>query len=722
MPLETQNLEAPPGADKKFGTFNGVFRPTILTILGIMMYLREGWLVGNAGLVGAVLVILSCYLITGATALSISSITTNIRVGSGGVFAIISQSLGLEVGGSVGIPLFLAQGLSVALYAQGIVETWMFMFPEHPRIIVLLSVFAIAFFTASFGARLVFRVQVLVMLGTIGALISMLVGLPEDKITQAPILWGNFEDANLQILFAVFFPASTGIMVGASMSGSLKHPRRSIPRGTLAAWALSLCVYLVLAVWYALVGDPEELRDTSRIFAVEHAFSGTLVLIGIMSSCFSATLSSLVAAPRVLQSLASHGVVPFQKVLCKEVDGEPRNATIFTGALALVALLLGDLNAIAQILTMFFLVIYFMINLVLFIEHRLKMISFRPTFPIPKVVPFLGSVASLVAILIISPLMGFMAITFCMGIYVYLDHKRLQTPWETVHSGLFSGIAHWAAKKVMKNDEGSALKRSWKPDLLVPVERPTQLEGLYRILRALATPRGSVQIANYCKHEEDQIQTLINDFTQDGLLATTATIEDRDFLGGMRTCISVMSGSFFSPNTLFSSIEGRSVEDLQKIMDMARESRMGAVFLAAHQEALFGRERTVNIWIRDQSPNWQIGLQLANLDYAFLMGIQLQANWNARVRMVSVIEKEEHVEQAREFIQTLLEYARMSRHMEVVVECGNFSDYLEKAPRADLHIFGLATTVNKDFMESLVKRTGSSCLFVLDSGNESALA
>ncbi|RMG93875.1 MAG: hypothetical protein D6706_14780, partial [Chloroflexi bacterium] len=105
-----------PEQDRKFGTFAGVFTPTVLTILGAIMYLREGWVVGNAGLIGAILIILLAHVITVSTGLAVSSISTNTRVGAGGAFSIISQSLGLEVGGSVGLPLFIAQGISTALY------------------------------------------------------------------------------------------------------------------------------------------------------------------------------------------------------------------------------------------------------------------------------------------------------------------------------------------------------------------------------------------------------------------------------------------------------------------------------------------------------------------------------------------------------------------------------------------------------------------------------
>ena len=115
---------------KKFGTFGGVFTPTLLTILGVIMYLRLGWVVGNAGLLGAWLIIIISFLITLTTALSMSSITTNIRIGAGGAYAIISQSLGLEVGGSLGIPRYVSQGLAVTMYIFGFREGWLSIFPD----------------------------------------------------------------------------------------------------------------------------------------------------------------------------------------------------------------------------------------------------------------------------------------------------------------------------------------------------------------------------------------------------------------------------------------------------------------------------------------------------------------------------------------------------------------------------------------------------------------
>ena len=158
---ENAKLEKPPGAEKAvrkeveekiigkrepqwplFGTFSGVFTPTLFTILGVIMYLRQGWVVGNAGLLGAFAIILLSFTITSFTALSLASITTNIRIGAGGAFSIISQSLGLEVGGSIGIPLFLSQALAVAMYIFGFRAGWLYIFPGHPPLLVVLSLHA----------------------------------------------------------------------------------------------------------------------------------------------------------------------------------------------------------------------------------------------------------------------------------------------------------------------------------------------------------------------------------------------------------------------------------------------------------------------------------------------------------------------------------------------------------------------------------------------------
>ncbi|MFU8806551.1 MAG: amino acid permease, partial [Bradymonadaceae bacterium] len=479
------------------GTFQGVFRPTILTILGVMMYLREGWIIGQAGLVGGVAIILLTFLITGTAALSLSSITTNIRVGKGGVFSIISQSLGLEPGGSIGIPLYLGQALSAALYVYGFSEAWRYISPEQPQWMVAYAIFFVALGVTLISTRLAFRLQGLVLIVILASLASIVLGLTGlgggTTELHNPTLLGTFEAGGFWILFAIFFPAGTGIKVGASMSGALANPRRSIPVGTLAAVGVALLVYLFMAIWYSVVASPEELR-TNALIVVEKAAWGEIVLLGILASTFTATLSSMAAAPRVLQALAEHGIVPRRHFIAKLGKGdEPRNAALVTGGLIAAALLLGSLDRIAILITMFFLLTYLTINIVILIEQSLGMISFRPIFRISRLVPAVGTGACLLALFVISPTFALIALSVIVAIYIYLVGRKLETPWQTVRSSLFVSMADWAAKRVARAPD-EANERAWKPDLLVPVESRTQLDGNFRFLSLLTRPKGSIQI------------------------------------------------------------------------------------------------------------------------------------------------------------------------------------------------------------------------------------
>jgi nucleotide-binding universal stress UspA family protein len=317
---------------QQFGTFSGVFTPTLLTILGVIMYLREGWVVGNAGLLGAWLIILIARTITACTGLAMSSITTNIRIGAGGAFSIISQSLGLEVGGSVGIPLYLAQALAVAMYIFGFREGWRWVFPEHPALLVDLATYAVLFAIAAISANFAFRIQYLIMVIIAGSLVSVLIAAFQGSMQHPVTWWGKFPGApedgfsgvGFWRVFAVFFPAATGIMAGVNMSGELKTPRRSIPIGTITAIALSTVIYLVLAYWLARSATAEELISNYTIM-IDRAAWGPIVLAGLLGATFSSALASLVGAPRILHALGEHRILPGGNWFAQRTPaGEPR--------------------------------------------------------------------------------------------------------------------------------------------------------------------------------------------------------------------------------------------------------------------------------------------------------------------------------------------------------------------------------------------------------------
>ena len=221
-----------------FGTFQGVFTPSILTIIGVVMYLRFGWMLGNVGLPTSLLIVTMGSAITLLTGLSIAALATNMRVKGGGAYFILSRSLGLEAGAALGLPLALAQTICVSFYIAGFAEALVqsglpVVSGWDPRLVGLATLAVLAL-VATLSADLALKSQYFIMAAIAFSLVAFFLGgapadlAPPDAAAVPPRL-------DFWAVFAVFFPAVTGILSGLGMSGDLKDPGRSIPTGTIAA-------------------------------------------------------------------------------------------------------------------------------------------------------------------------------------------------------------------------------------------------------------------------------------------------------------------------------------------------------------------------------------------------------------------------------------------------------------------------------------------------------
>jgi amino acid transporter len=721
---------------QKFGAFNGVFVPTILTILGVIMYLRLGWVVGNAGLVGAILIILMAHVVTVSTGLAVSSIATNIRVGAGGAFPLISQSLGLEVGGSVSVPLYLAQGISIALYILGFSTGILNIFPNLPEIAVALGTFVVILAIAYISAQFASRVQLLILAVVALSLVSILMGGltigGRTGMDVSPTLWGDFADGTFWSVFAVFFPAVTGIMVGISMSGELRDPRRSIPLGTMSAIAITMVVYILLAVWLSRVATVPELLniETGNIVMADKAYWPQLVVAGLLGATFSSALASMVAAPRVMQALAQHGVLPRSRFIVQDSNnGEPRRALLLTAAIALATLLLavlsGGLNAIAPLISMFFMITYGTLNAVVVIEQSLGMVSFRPTLAIPRWVPLVGLISCLFVMTLINPIFSLLAIILTLAIYAYLLRKKLRAPWGDVRSGLFLALAEWAGERVSRLP--GAPERTWSPNILAPVTDTETLNGSYRFLRAIASPQGSVRALGLYKPGQreslERLEQISQAFTADGVFSRTTLLKVPDFETGLVTAIEVLDSVFFRPNMLFMPLFPQRQEiDLEKILAECLRFRIGVALLARDPVVDLGREQLINVWMREQGPTWELGMRLSNLDLSVLLAYQLARNWRGRITLCMAVDDSDKAVKAQDYLQELISLARLPASTQVQVIEASFHEALRQVPSADINFFGLPNEFRPDFLHEIVDIVDASCLFVRDSGDESALA
>jgi len=728
---------------KRFGTFEGVFTPTILTIIGVIMYLRLGWIVGNAGFGGALLIILLAKVVTITTGLAISSMTTNIRIGAGGSYALISRSLGAEVGSSIGIPLYLSLTLGAAMYIIGFTEAWVSIFPSHDIRIVSTVILICLFVISMISAKVAKKVQYIIMAIITASLVSFFLGKMDGK--QEIIMWGTFSKVPFWVIFSIFFPAVTGIEAGAAMSGDLKNPRKSLPIGILSAIFISMVIYIAVAFWLDSLSTPEALVQNYTIM-FELSRWRILIIAGVLGATLSSALGSIVGGPRTLLALGQDRVLPFSKFFAKlSKNSEPRNAIIFTGIMIEICLLSADLNTIAPLLTMFFLITYGVINFAVFIEKFIGIPSFRPSFKIPLIVPLIGSIWCLCIMFLINPAFAGVAMILIVIVYLIQVKRRLRTPWGDVRSGLFNTIAEWAAKTSAHLPRHA---KTWKPNLMIPIEEPKSWVYLMDFVRDIVFPKGTLRLfsvkilkegveqkislirnvlfkkdenINRDKIEEseeeldNQLKELYAPVEKEGIFTAAAVIESHNFLDGISITTQVMRGMFFPPNTIFLTLSADRTKDkrLEEMIAISVREKLGIIILSLHPKAGFGKKEKINVWVHLGSPN---------RDLAILVAMQLTQNWDGYLRLISVANEEEDPDMIELALNKMIDRARLPSLTEIHVFKGNFSETIDKAPTADINIFGTPRDLKCDTLHEISKITYSSCLFVKDSGEESIFA
>jgi amino acid transporter len=309
--------------NKKFGTAP-VFFTAISTILGAILFLRFGYAVGTIGFAGVVLIIFLGHLVTIPTALAISEIATNSKVEGGGEYFIISRSFGLNIGATIGIALYLSQAISVAFYIIAFTEAFEPIFNYflnekgihiYKQFISVPVTIGLAFLILKKGASIGLKTLYWVVGILAIALVLFFLG---DKTTPEHEFTNFFETRNLKtdffIVFAICFPAFTGMTAGVGLSGDLKKPSQSIPLGSTLATIFGMIVYVFIAYKLASSATPDQLADeNNQLIMRDIALWGKFIIpIGLAASTISSAIGSILVAPRTIQALGNDNSIPFK--------------------------------------------------------------------------------------------------------------------------------------------------------------------------------------------------------------------------------------------------------------------------------------------------------------------------------------------------------------------------------------------------------------------------
>lgn len=545
---DTHSSNEEPKKTTKLGTMAGVTLPTILNVLSILMFVRFGFVLGQMGILGTLLLLTMSYGIDLLTTLSVSAIATNGIVKGGGAYYMISRSLGVEFGGAIGIILYIGQILNSALNVAGLIEPLLYNFGLYDGVMsqffpngqywqLLYATIILAFCTviAFIGAGAMSRggplFCLVLLLATLSVPISVLVmkpfSIPSLGTLYSGLSWETLK-ANLwphytigaagsQIstmetfndVFGIFFPATAGILAGSAMSEDLENPSKSIPRGTLQGLLVTvICYLLVICAMGSAIPRNLLYRDVQVIQTVSAV--PILIILGEMATALFSVIVGLVGAAQLLQAMARDEIFPGLSIFIDDPrknrqhtknthhyhtnPGSPRHhrrrrrsknqmaamgssngkhygrgwyATAISWLLCQLCLF-ADINQIATLITMTFLMTFIAINVACGLLKIGSAPNFRPSFRYFNVeTAFAGTIASVAAMFIVDGVSALLMITFLAFLIVLIHYVSPPKQWGDVSQSL---IYHQVRKYLLKLKQDNV--KYWRPQILLLVDNP----------------------------------------------------------------------------------------------------------------------------------------------------------------------------------------------------------------------------------------------------------
>jgi len=681
----------------KFGTFGGVFTPSILTILGVIMYLRLPMIIGQAGLWAALGIIAVAHVISITTGLSVSSIATDKKVKAGGTYYIISRSLGLPIGGTLGLALFVGLSFSVSLYLIGFAESFLgfWGFPvniENIRLagtIILLTVTIITFISTS----LAIKAQYLIMAAIFLSLLSIFFGSHEFTPTE-PHFQNPGSTIPLMVLFGIFFPAVTGFEAGVSMSGDLKDPKKSIPGGTIAAIALGLVVYIFLAFFFSYTVQGDVLANDPKVL-LKIALVPQLVVAGIWGATLSSALGSILAAPRILQATAIDKITPKFFAKGTASANEPRNALLLTFLIAEAGILVGDLDVIARIVSIFFITTYGFLNLSAAFEAATSA-DFRPSFKTPVWVSLLGASACFL-VMIQLDFVALIGATVILGLlFLYLKRKHLSLEGGDAWSSVWASMVKTGTQKL---SESQVQGRNWRPNIIMfsggEKERPQLVDLGNSLTGTLGVITGfELEVINDTQmvKEHSRVTREVH-----GKKLVFHKHRCSDIYSGMDEIVRVYGFTGIEPNTVFMGWSRRKDkrEQFKRLVKIFEKNQFSAAFLNHDPKRGFGEHSSIDIWSKESDRDLVFAINI-------IRHLTSSIDWkDAKVRLLIVINNRSSIEKAYRTLEETINKFRVNMDIKVInnsIDAYVWDDIVKReSAKTDLTILGVSEMSQGNF-------------------------
>ncbi len=707
----TASLGKQPGAGGHgFGTAP-VFLASISTILGAILFLRFGYAVGSVGFLGVVLIIILGHLVTIPTALAIAEIATNRRVEGGGEYFIISRSFGTTIGGSIGISLYLSQAISVAFYMIAFAEAFrplagLIGLGFDPRLVSLPATAALGILVLRRGAQLgVQALWVVVAILGLSLLMFALGGVP-DGVTMpewSPLGRVANPDA-FMLVFAIVFPAFTGMTAGVGLSGDLARPSRSIPLGVITATLTGMVVYVLIAYKFSASAPPDMLIGDQ--FAMSRiAVWGPIVPIGLACATLSSAIGSILVAPRTLQAISADGLAPNRRVNDFLATGageanEPQNATIVTIGIAIVMVAAGNVDVVARIISMFFMVTYGSLCAISFLEHFAARPSYRPSFRSRWYISLVGSVMCLFLMFQMEPLFALLALLLMVALYRLIRVRRGADDLAAIFKGVMTQTSRYFQTRLQaspvrpRSDE-------WRPSIIMVNGRTFERSAPQQLLAWLCYRYGIGTYLHYIKghlnqdtfKESRRVQArLVKTIAAKGSAVYVDTMVSPSMRSALGQALQFPGVAGVENNCLLAEFatddDAEVLDEIRNGFTMAAAARVSSLILR-HGSHFFGDRSTIHVWLTWH--DYQNASLMILLSY-ILLG---HPDWkNGTIRIFAAFPRGQVTEERERLFEMItsgrLPISRKNLQVIGTDERSDFNQLVEsRSSSADLVILGL---------------------------------
>lgn len=674
--------------DGKFGTIKGVYIPNVLQMIGVILFLRLGWILGHVGMPTMGLVITLSSSLIFLTSLSMTAIVSNMEIRGGGSYYMISRSLGVEFGGAIGVLQSISQLCSIALCVTGFSLSIHEIFPAIPIAILKIVTLTTLLFISYYSTALALRTQIFIFITLftgISAIFWGWAGVPDTL----PLLPSD-QSMSFWIAFSMFFPATTGIESGMSLSGDLRTPSRSLPLGTLTSVATVYVLYFGLAFFLSTHAAPEYLRAYPFLLYHTNHFT-SLILIGVWAATLSSALGAILGGPRVLQAIAEDGVLP--RFLAKGYgpNKQPRTATLVVYALSLLLTVFTNIDQIIPILTMACLISYNLINFIAFIETFMKNPSWRPTFKIPVFLPFMGSLGCFIVMFLINAGAAFISLLLVVALCFWTSSRKITANWDDIRYSIYSYFIHKGTVKLSTLEKSA---KNWRPHILALFDTPAIQKNLAFFAHAINQEKGFLTFGASLKQSQSQLADDLKYHLKEFRIPSHLHVNvfDKPIMAADQMIKNYGFGNL-KPNTIFLSVPSQfeTAELIRLILDThAQKKNIVLLKDDLKKDSVYSnanKRKQIQLWWRGKYPgSFEFSLALAFL-------LQQSKLWPSSKIEIKMMAKDDE-EKAKLFSQfekyrSRLRIKNLEFSPTLNEESDFFSKLLKESEQSDLTFLGL---------------------------------